>query len=93
MSLLGNRGRFTQDKKESFDYRNAEYESVLSLIGKNPVNFFNIKTERVNEYDIKDKIQNSNIQNYEPERYSSHQEYNKKINKYNSSLNLNWANL
>ena len=87
MSLLGNRGRFTQDKKESFDYRNAEYESVLSLIGKNPVNFFNIKTERVNEYDIKDKIQNSNIQNYEPERYSSHQEYNKKINKYNSSLN------
>ena len=87
MSLLGNRGRFTQDKKESFDYRNAEFESVLSLIGKNPVKLFNIKTEKDSEYDLKDKIQNSNIKNYEPEQYNSHQEYNKKINKYNSSLN------
>ena len=49
MSLLGNRGRFTQDKKDGFDYRNADFKSVLSLIGKNPVKLFNINTENERE--------------------------------------------
>ena len=87
MSLLGNRGRFTKDKKESFDYSNAEFESVLSLIGKNPVKLFNILTEKEKEHEIKDRIKNSNIDNYEPEVFNSHQEYNKKVNKYNNILN------
>ena len=87
MSLLGNRGRFTQDKKVSFDYSNAEFESVLSLIGKNPVNFFNITTEKEKEHEIKDRIMNSSLKKFEPEIVNSHQEYNKKINKYNNILN------
>lgn len=86
MSLLGNRGRFTQDKKDGFDYRNADFKSVLSLIGKNPVKLFNINTENEREIDIKERLKNSNAKNYESEPYNSHQEYNKKINKYNNSL-------
>lgn len=87
MSLLGNRGRFTQDKKESFINNNAEFKSVLSLIGKNPVKLFNITTEKEKEYDLKDRIKKSNINIHGSEPYNSHQEYNKKINKYNNSLN------
>lgn len=87
MSLLGNRGRFTQDKKDGFDYRSAEFKSVLSLIGKNPVKFFNITTKKEKEYDIKERLKNSDIKDFEPEQFNSHQEYNNKINKYNSSLN------
>ena len=78
MSLLGNRGRFTQDKKDGFDYRNADFKSVLSLIGKNPVKLFNINTENEREIDIKERLKNSNAKNYESEPYNSHQEYKKK---------------
>lgn len=87
MSLLGNRGRFTQDKKENLNFGNSEFNSVLSLIGKNPVKLFNITTEKERDFDIKDRIKNSDAKNFEPEPYNSHQEYNKKINRYNKSLN------
>ena len=47
MSLLGNRGRFTQDKNENINNKDSEYSSVLSLIGKNPSKLFGISNYEI----------------------------------------------
>lgn len=82
MSLLGNRGRFTQDKNEYLNNKNAEYSSVLSLIGKNPIKLFGISKSKNSDNDIKEKLKGVNVDKFESEDISSHSEYNKKIKKY-----------
>lgn len=88
MSLLGNRGRFTQDKNNNFDNNVSEYNSVLSLIGKNPTRLFKISSEIKKNVDIKERLKNVNLDNEENYEYNSHQEYNKRINQLNSKINM-----
>ena len=83
MSLLGNRGRFTQDNNNFFENNNSEFSSVISLLGKNPNKLFGIKNENHTNSDIKDKLKNANLNDFENHEYSSHKEYNEKINKTN----------
>ena len=90
MSLLSNRGRFTQDNNILDELNNIEEKSSLSLIGVNPKSLFSIdKNEADNKEDIKEDIKkrlsktdasklNSSSQ------VSSHEEYNKKLKKLNS---------
>ena len=87
MSLLGNRGRFTQDKNSIFDNISSEFSSVLSLIGKNPTKLFNISRENKSSNDIKDKLKNTNYNEFEVAETNSHQEYNDKIRRINSKYN------
>ena len=83
MSLLGNRGRFTQDNNNIFENKSSEFSSVLSLLGKNPNKLFGIKTNNNPTSDIKNKLKNANLNNYEEPEYSSHKEYNDKLKNYN----------
>ena len=83
MSLLGNRGRFTQDNNNFFENNNSEFSSVISLLGKNPNKLFGIKNENHTNSDIKEKLKNANLNDFENHEYSSHKEYNEKINKTN----------
>ena len=83
MSLLGNRGRFTQDNNNFFENNNSEFSSVISLLGKNPNMLFGIKNENHMNSDIKEKLKNANLSDFENHEYSSHKEYNEKINKTN----------
>lgn len=83
MSLLGNRGRFTQDKNENMNNKDSEYSSVLSLIGKNPSKLFGISKAKNNDIDIKEKLRDINFDKHKFEEINSHSEYNKRIKKYN----------
>ncbi len=83
MSLLGNRGRFTQDKNENINNKDSEYSSVLSLIGKNPSKLFGISKAKNNDIDIKEKLRDINFDKHKFEEINSHSEYNKRIKKYN----------
>ena len=83
MSLLGNRGRFTPEEKNNIIF-DSGLKSVISLIGKNPTSLFNIKNESENkENDIKEKLSNVNLKEYNSRSSSKHLEYNQKIKKQN----------
>ena len=83
MSLLGNRGRFTQDNNNYFENNNSEYTSVISLLGKNPNKLFGIKNKNDLTSDIKSKLKNANLNKLENNEYNSHKEYNDKVKKTN----------
>lgn len=84
MSLLGNRGRFTQDKNEYLSNSSSEFSSALALIGKNPIKMFHIISKK-HEDDNKKKLKNINLNNSD-DRVNEHLEYNKKVNKLNSKI-------
>ena len=88
MSLLGNRGRFTQDENKMFNNHDSEYTSVISLIGKNPTKLFNIKQENVNnDNDVRKKLLSiNNKPKKEAPVYSTHQEHNERLSKLNQEL-------
>lgn len=87
MSLLGNRGRFSTDNDNLFKNKNAEYKSVLSLIGKNPKELFNISTGSDEIHDsIREKLEKVNLDKYSHGEISSHEEFNNRINKFNRKI-------
>lgn len=83
MSLLGNRGRFTQDNNNIFENKSPEFSSVLSLLGKNPNKLFGIKPNNNKYSDIKNKLKNAYLNNYDEPEFNSHKEYNDKLKNYN----------
>lgn len=87
MSLISNRGRFTQDDEKNNNSQNITEKSVLSSLGLNPKNLFNIEKQgedkKVKE-DIKDKLSKVDVSKLKAsEPISSHKEYNLKLNKNN----------
>ena len=90
MSLLSNRGRFTQDNNILDELNNIEEKSSLSLIGVNPKSLFSIDN---NEQDIKEDIKDDikkRLSKVDASKLSSsqqvstHEEYNKKLKKLNN---------
>ena len=85
MSLISNRGRFTQDDEKNNNGQNIVEQSALSSIGLNPKNMFDLENkddDKKEKEDIKDKLSNvdvSKLKDFEP--LPSHKEYNIKLNK------------
>lgn len=91
MSLLGNRGRFTKDDNLSLNAEMNEFNSVISLIGKNPTKFLNISYNQNTKESIKDKLKNVNFDLHNEKEYNSHQEYNERLKRNNSYENYSIA--
>lgn len=89
MSLISNRGRFTQDDEKNNNGQNIVEQSALSSIGLNPKNMFDLENkddDKKEKEDIKDKLSNvdvSKLKDFEP--LPSHKEYNIKLNKANEN--------
>ncbi len=85
MSLLGNRGRFTEDKKNISQNINVENESAISSLGKNPKSFLSVaeKKDEV-KFDISERLKKVNIKDdYDEDYISDHKNYNDKLTKFN----------
>ena len=85
MSLLSNRGRFTQDNNILDGLNSIEEKSSLSLIGVNPKSLFSVdNNDKDNKEDIKSRLSKVNIEKINSSNeISSHEEYNKRIRKLN----------
>lgn len=88
MSLISNRGRFTQDNENN---NIIEEKSSLSLIGVNPKNMLDADTtsdkEKDKKEDVKDKLSKIDVGAFNDNQVvSSHKEYNDKINRLNAKI-------
>ena len=89
MSLLGNRGRFSKNENYS---GNSNENSMLSLIGKNPLGFLKIAKKENSEKkeNLIDKLKETKIE--VKETISSHERYNKLINADKEEFNDKYSN-
>ncbi len=88
MSLLGNRGRFTQDGEKVKIGSNTERSSVISSIGTNPLSKFKFDKVAKPSDDLKDKLEHANLNKVNEDKSSSHEEYNERLNKVNKKLDI-----
>ena len=89
MSLLSNRGRFTQDRENFEALNNTEEKSQISSFGVNPKSMFDCnKQDDVKKEDIKERLKQVCVDKLTEEKsVSSHEEYNKRISRAKEKAN------